>query len=227
MGNGFTDKTRPVSDSTSPDYPAGTERTRPVNNTCLTMPNEGEGVITVPAVAESGRKAYYSDYGYGEADVSAPGGDRYDYPGGSPAAGSKPEKMILSPYPEALARAAGVIDENGEPTSPFVRKSCKDGVCAYYQYLNGTSMASPHVTGVAALAVSRFGHGRKGGFGLSPDTTERILRATATDTPCPEPRTYVYPLLNPQYTATCEGTADDNGFYGDGIVNAAAVAGAR
>jgi subtilisin family serine protease len=227
MGNGFTDKTRPVSDSTSPDYPGGAERTRPVNNTCLTMPNEGEGVITVPAVAESGRKAYYSDYGYGEADVSAPGGDRYDYPGGSPAAGSKPEKMILSPYPEALARAAGVIDENGEPTSPFVRKSCKDGVCAYYQYLNGTSMASPHVTGVAALAVSRFGHGRKGGFGLSPETTERILRATATDTPCPEPRTYVYPLLNPQYTATCEGTADDNGFYGDGIVNAAAVAGAR
>jgi len=191
------------------------------------MPNEGEGVITVPAIAESGRKAYYSDYGYGEADISAPGGERYDYPGGSPAAGSKPEKMVLSPYPEALLRASGWIDANGNPTRPDLVKDCQDGVCAYYRYLNGTSMASPHVAGAAALAVSRFGHGRKGGFGLAPAETESILRETATDTPCPEPRTYVYPLLNPQYTATCEGTADNNGFHGDGIVNAAAVAGAE
>jgi subtilisin family serine protease len=227
MGNGFTDKTRPVSDSSSPDYPPGAERTRPVNNSCLTMPNEGEGVLTITAIAESGRKAYYSDYGYGEADLSAPGGDRYDYPGGSPAAGSKPEKMILSPYPEALARESGDIDENGNPTNAFVVKDCQNGVCAYYEYLNGTSMASPHVTGVAALAVSRFGAGGRGGFGLAPQRTEAILRATATDTPCPEPRTYVYPLLDPRYTATCEGTADNNGFYGDGIVSAAGVAGAR
>jgi hypothetical protein len=88
-------------------------------------------------------------------------------------------------------------------------------------------MAAPHVTGVAALAVSRFGHGGRGGFGLDPRATEWILRTTATNTPCPEPRTYVYPLLDPKYTATCEGTADNNGFYGDGIVNAARVAGAR
>ena len=38
-----------------------------------------------------------------------------------------------------------------------------------YVYLQGTSMASPHVTGVAALIVSQFGSGSGAGFGLAPD----------------------------------------------------------
>ena len=51
------------------------------------------------------------------------------------------------------------------------------------------------------------------------------MREQATDTPCPAQNPYVYPPpLNPaQYTARCDGTPDRNGFYGDGIVNAAAV----
>ena len=52
---------------------------------------------------------------------------------------------------------------------------------------------------------------------------EARLRNTATDTPCPTPNPFVYPGLPAHYTATCEGTAARNGFYGDGIVNAAAI----
>ena len=57
---------------------------------------------------------------------------------------------------------------------------------------------------------------------LNPDRVEKILRKTATDTPCPNPRLYDYPepASGDQFTAFCDGPASDNGFYGDGIVNA-------
>ena len=52
----------------------------------------------------------------------------------------------------------------------------------------------------------------------------RILRTTATDTPCPAQEPFTYPFDTAgDFTATCEGDATFNGFYGDGIVNAAAA----
>jgi hypothetical protein len=82
-------------------------------------------------------------------------------------------------------------------------------------------MASPHAAGVAALIVSKFGHKdhRHGGLTLAPSVTERILRRTATQTPCPVPAPFDYPEPN-SVDALCEGTLQHNGFYGDGIVNA-------
>ena len=66
--------------------------------------------------------------------------------------------------------------------------------CAYYRYLQGTSMASPHAAGVAALAVAQFGRpDGKGGVGLAPAEVERLLTTTATDTPCPAENPYPYP----------------------------------
>jgi subtilisin family serine protease len=72
---------------------------------------------------------------------------------------------------------------SGEPTSPAVIK--QGG--AYYQYIQGTSMASPHAVGVAALIVAQYGQRdrRNGGLTLRPDRVERILKGTATDTACP------------------------------------------
>jgi hypothetical protein len=87
-------------------------------------------------------------------------------------------------------------------------------------------MASPHAVGVAAIIVAEKGKrdSRNGGVTMDPAKVEKILRKTATDTPCPAQEPFVYPFAPGTYDATCEGTPAFNGFYGDGIVNAAAAA---
>jgi lantibiotic leader peptide-processing serine protease len=95
-------------------------------------------------------------------------------------------------------------------------------------------MASPHAAGVAALAVGRWGlkDFRNGGKFQFPDVVEFLLRKSATNTPCPTPPAFTYTrhILQPDgtfqtvtATHTCEGTTGNNGFYGDGIVNALKV----
>ena len=48
---------------------------------------------------------------------------------------------------------------------------------------------------------------------------------TATDHACPVPATVSYVNVGrpASWDATCTGTPDNNGFYGEGIVNAAAA----
>jgi lantibiotic leader peptide-processing serine protease len=222
LGNESTDLGNPTEDTISPDYPPGTERTRTVDNSCLTMPTEGEGVVGVSAIGPSGRKAWYSNYGVEQTDVSAPGGDALDFPGTS--AYFQPENRILSPTSEISLLERGFLDP--ENPSNRVRSDVVDGKTWYWVYDNGTSMASPHAAGVAALIVSRRGtrdHAH-GGLTLRPRVVERTLRRSALDVPCPDPPTYVYPadpeLELPEIRATCEGSPFYNGFYGHGIVNA-------
>jgi subtilisin family serine protease len=191
------------------------------------MPTEGEHVIVVNSVGPTGRKAYYSNYGLEQSDVAAPGGDRRSYFGTE--AYNAPENRILGPYPRNVAEAAGVLDPDGNPTTPLVVRNCEHGVCAYYQWIQGTSMASPHAVGVAALIVSQFGTpdpAHRGGLTLAPDRTREILLGSAAEHACPTPRLFHYPDpdLPPEiYNAFCAGSPDFNGFYGYGIVNALAA----
>jgi len=231
-GNESTDLGAPGVDASSPDYPIDADgnptqaRERTIDNaTCLNVPAENDGVVTVNSTGPSGRKAYYSNFGTEQSDVSAPGGDGYD----TPDQRVDPSSMILAAYPAALAAAEGTIDENGEPNTPFVlREKTADGQDAYYQYLQGTSMAAPHAAGVAALIVSEYGTpdpAHPGTLTLDPDVTEAILLGSATDTPCPVPAEFTYRRVSATAgelvsTATCAGPADDNGFYGEGLVNA-------
>jgi subtilisin family serine protease len=221
-GNQHTDLDNPTVDATSPDFPPGTEYTRAVDNSCLTLPTEGPNVVSVGAVGPSTTKADYSNWGAEGVDVTAPGGYFRDL-FGTPAYRT-PATQILGPYPLNVAQADGVLNPDGTPNTPFVVRDCQGTTCAYYQLIQGTSMASPHAAGVAALIVSRFGRPdpTPGGLELEPNQTEKILLRTATPHPCPTPPVLDYTNVGrpASWTATCIGTAEENNIWGTGIVDA-------
>jgi subtilisin family serine protease len=229
-GNEHTDLGNPTSDATSPDYPPETAYPRTVDNSCLVIPTEGNHVISVGAVGPSTIKADYSNWGTEQTEVTAPGGYFRDLIG-TPQYRT-PGNEVLSAYPEHLAIEDGVLNPDGTPNTPFVVRDCKGRTCAYYQYLQGTSMASPHAVGVAALIVSRYGHHDREHRGLTMDPADvaQILHETATDHACPDPPTIDYtPVGRPaEFNATCTGSPASNSIWGDGIVDAlAAVSGQR
>ncbi|RSM67660.1 serine protease [Kibdelosporangium aridum] len=225
LGNQHTDLANPLPDNSSPNYPANTAHPRTIDNaTCLSLPIEGPHSIGVASYGPSGMKADYSNWGTEQISVSAPGGYFRDY-FGTPWYQTR-ENNILSAYPRNVAFANGHIDAAGNILPPgaalkVMREVKPDGTLAFYQWLQGTSMASPHAAGVAALIVSKFGnYDARGGVLLNPDRVERVLQGTATKTPCPTPRVLDYPDRDDTYTATCLGGPEFNGFYGAGQVDA-------
>ncbi|HKT04831.1 MAG TPA: S8 family serine peptidase [Rugosimonospora sp.] len=229
LGNEHEDMGNPLPDSTSPDYPAGTAYTRTIDNrTCLTMPTEGPFVIGVSATGPSGKKADYSNYGTEQISVAAPGGWFRD--GFGTPTFRTPGNEVLSTFPEKVLQEQGTVDANGNivpGNEGSVFKQCtRDGRCGYYTYLQGTSMASPHAAGVAALIVSRYGHPDfRGGLTMDPNAVESILLRTASEHACPNPplQTYTNEGRPAEFNALCTGSPRFNGFYGHGIVNAFAA----
>jgi lantibiotic leader peptide-processing serine protease len=222
-GNAHTNLAQVTSDDTSPDFPPNTERHRTVDNNCLILPEQGNNVMGVSALGPSKRKADYSNYGYEKITVSAPGGwFRDDFRQGAPTP-RVVENLILAAYPATDPRH--LLNPDGTPRVPDVVRDCKGSTCAYYQWIQGTSMASPHAVGVAALIVSEYGQRKGTGVSLHPLFTQAYLEASATDTPCQSNQpdgTFSYAFVNrpASYLTFCQGTPVYNGVYGHGIVDA-------
>ncbi len=190
-GNQADDLTHPTADATSPDNT--TPELRQIHNDCMVIPVEVPGVIGVTAVGNKQLKSFYSSYGIGTVQVTAPGGDSV-----LQITSDAPNGRVLSTYPAALM-------------STCARKVL-DG-SATYCYLQGTSMASPHAAGVAALLLSE---------GVTPQAVGAMLQKTADPIACPSDLSIYsfFPAVDNGAPQTCSGGPAYNAFYGAGQINA-------
>ena len=191
-GNNSSDLSHPTFDNVSPDFPPGSEQEREITNACAVVPNEVPGVIGVTATGDLSLKSFYSDYGISTADVAAPGGDSV-----LQLTATAPNGRVLSTYPTG----SGCIRQVFDPATG-----------AKYCYLQGTSMASPHAVGVAALIQS---HSGKTGGSLAA-----ALKQATNPLPCPDDSIYAPFTQLSGAPVTCQGGIGNNSFYGSGEVDA-------
>lgn len=228
-GNQSDDLSHPTFDRISPDFPPGSEEERDINNACVVVPVEVPGVIGVTAVGNTRQvdgnddpndylKSYYSSYGVSTADVTAPGGDFF-YGRGTDGG---PFGLVLSTWPIEIRCGRSRTDP-----APAIGP-------AKYCYLQGTSMASPHAAGVAALIISRYGDLDNPQNGkMAPTAVEAYLEGTADPQPCPTElpllgapgtsranRAYATALRPDGSLQECQGGEGHNSWYGAGQINA-------
>jgi subtilisin family serine protease len=206
-GNESDDLSHPTQDVTSPDFPGGTEQIRAIRNNCVVIPVEISGVIGVTGDGHNKQanggylKSFFSSYGVSTADVVAPSGDSIFGRNAEAVNG-----RVLSTFPPDQFCRRPVREHTGDPEEPTV----------VYCYLQGTSMASPHVAGVAALIISQFGK-------LSPATVAAYLSQTADPQPCPSalpPGYSEFVSVSNGAPQVCQGGIGQNSWYGAGQVNA-------
>ncbi len=124
-------------------------------------------MLSVSALGSTGRKAYYSNYGLEQTVVSAPGGDRREF-FGTPqynTAGRGPVDVPGGARDGGEADHAELQAAERHSLSSTVEGKPSASTCGVYVYLQGTSMASPHVVGVAALIIAAIGSGTGADFG--------------------------------------------------------------
>jgi subtilisin family serine protease len=204
-GNESADLQHPVSDSISPDGPDDTPIERAVGNQCRVLPAELPGALTVMSTGPVGYPGYtmnIADYSSVGGDVAAPGGDFF-------SATNTPQDGILGALPPDSEIWA--IYDNAGSTIPRYRGVTVTDQGATYGFLQGTSMAAPHATGVAALVIDRHPE-------WSPGAVKAAVQRTATPMSCPAN----WQPLGPDDTRLkCYGGSDGRtSFFGHGLVNA-------
>ncbi len=198
-GNQADDLAHPTQDVTSPDDT--TPVTRDISNACAVIPVEVPGVVGVNANGNLQLKSFYSSYGVGSTQVIAPGGDSI-----LQRTAASPNGRVLSSWPASLLT-----------TTCLASRRVVDASGATYCYQQGTSMASPHAAGVAALIAST---------GVtSPGAIVARLENTADTMACPAPSFIVanysfFPAVDNGAPQTCEGDLLYNSWNGHGQINA-------
>jgi len=193
-GNEASDLDHPTVDEISPDYPpsppAPPPPPRDVTNACVVLPQELPWVATISAVGPQKVLSFYSDYSNSKVDVTAPGGSSDQAP--------NPYGRVLN----AWSSTAPVVNPNARREVEDCETVGGAPVCALYGWIQGTSMASPHAAGVAALIRAKHPN-------MPPMAVEAMLQNTAMPMSCP---------LDPR----CTGGGQTN-FYGNGLVDALAA----
>jgi|GEM_PF-313185 len=120
-------------------------------------PANCSNVISVAAGANDGARAYYSNYG-SSIDITAPGGD-----GCNPNSNSEPA---------SLSDCEGGVWEDSRMILSTHNSGTQGPSSDNYGWLQGTSMAAPHVAGLAALIKSVDGS-------LTPAEVEQMIKDSA------------------------------------------------
>ena len=202
-GNEATDLQHPGFDAISPDWPPDAAVTRKVHNSCRVAPAELPGVVTVSATGPIGIPGYdqwvasYSSVG--NIDVTAPGGDYF-------AATGTVQDGVLGAVP-----AGSEIWQSYDSLEQFYPGLTVTDGGATYVFLNGTSMASPHAAGVAALIKQ-----------LHPNWGSDALKAALLRSSQPLGCPAAWAPFGPEdQRERCYGGSGHTSFFGQGLVNAA------
>jgi subtilisin family serine protease len=207
-GNEAADLQHPIIDDVSPDWPPDTAEVREVMNNCRVAPAELTGVVTVSSIGPLSYPGYdlwiadYSSVGMSRVDVAAPGGDYF-------RATNTRQDAVLG----ALSSTGGAdsiweifdaAENTGLPQFDGLTVLADGGY--RYGVLNGTSMASPHAAGVAALIIEKHPDWSQG-------AVKSALQRTATPLTCP-------PAQLDGDPRRCFGNGGRTSFFGHGVVNA-------
>jgi subtilisin family serine protease len=141
-----------------------------LNSQLMALPVQAGPVVGVAATGPDGlanfdRPASYTNYGQSVIDLAAPGGDIVN-----PT--TFPFDAVLSTWSSAEPQydANGHVVRDPATGLPIMTAQPTDN----FAFAIGTSMAAPHVSGVAALLVGRYGR-------MQPSQLEGILEHTAVD----------------------------------------------